>query len=59
MAAEKSKVIHVRSVGQDVTEDDLNQFAQEFGTVTKVVLLRLKNQVSILSCEPQVTAVLC
>lgn len=41
----ESKVIHVRSVGQDVTEEDVHQFAQEFGTVTKVVLLRPKNQV--------------
>lgn len=42
--AEPSKVIHVRNVPSDATEMDVQQIAQNFGPVTKVVLMRAKNQ---------------
>ncbi|ONK54885.1 uncharacterized protein A4U43_UnF10080 [Asparagus officinalis] len=42
--AEPSKVIHVRNVGHEIAESDLLQLLQPFGTVTKVVMLRAKNQ---------------
>ncbi|XP_074264295.1 polypyrimidine tract-binding protein homolog 3-like [Silene latifolia] len=42
--SEPSKVIHVRNVGQEITEGDLHQLVQPFGSVTKVVMLRTKNQ---------------
>ncbi|XP_072999634.1 polypyrimidine tract-binding protein homolog 3 [Typha latifolia] len=42
--AEPSKVIHVRNVGHEISENDLLQLVQPFGVVTKVVMLRAKNQ---------------
>ncbi|KAK9678722.1 hypothetical protein RND81_11G229300 [Saponaria officinalis] len=42
--SEPSKVIHVRNVGQEITESDLLQLAQPFGSVNKLVMLRTKNQ---------------
>ncbi|XP_051207673.1 polypyrimidine tract-binding protein homolog 3 isoform X2 [Lolium perenne] len=42
--AEPSKVIHIRNVGQEIAEADLLQLMQPFGTVSKVVMLRAKNQ---------------
>ncbi|KAJ4747723.1 Polypyrimidine tract-binding protein-like protein [Rhynchospora pubera] len=42
--AEPSKVIHVRNVGQEITEADLLQLVRPFGTVTKLVMIRSKNQ---------------
>ncbi|KAI3981569.1 hypothetical protein MKX01_007489 [Papaver californicum] len=39
-----SKVIHVRNVGHEISENDLLQLVQPFGTVTKLVMLRAKNQ---------------
>ncbi|KAJ0973292.1 hypothetical protein J5N97_021251 [Dioscorea zingiberensis] len=41
---EPSKVIHVRNVGHEITENDLLQLLQPFGVVTKIVMLRAKNQ---------------
>ncbi|KAL7262805.1 hypothetical protein ACSBR1_001043 [Camellia fascicularis] len=41
---EPSKVIHVRNVGHEISENDLHQLFQQFGVVTKVVMLRAKNQ---------------
>ncbi|RRT70304.1 hypothetical protein B296_00031260 [Ensete ventricosum] len=52
--AEPSKVIHIRNVGQEISEvafsscilqNDLLQLVQPFGVVTKLVMLRAKNQV--------------
>ncbi|MQL89809.1 hypothetical protein Taro_022396 [Colocasia esculenta] len=45
--SEPSKVIHVRSVGHEITENDLLQLVQPFGAVTKVLMLRAKNQALI------------
>ncbi|RHN51079.1 putative nucleotide-binding alpha-beta plait domain-containing protein [Medicago truncatula] len=42
--AEQSKVIHVRNVGHEISENDLLQLFQPFGVVTKLVMLRAKNQ---------------
>ncbi|KAF6157855.1 hypothetical protein GIB67_003755, partial [Kingdonia uniflora] len=42
--SEPSKVIHVRNVGQEIAENDLLQLVQPFGVVTKLVMLRAKNQ---------------
>nr|CAD1817973.1 unnamed protein product [Ananas comosus var. bracteatus] len=42
--SEPSKVIHVRNVGHEISESDLLQLFQPFGTVTKLVMLRAKNQ---------------
>ncbi|XP_057532048.1 polypyrimidine tract-binding protein homolog 3-like isoform X2 [Amaranthus tricolor] len=42
--AEPSKVIHVRNVGHEISENDLLQLFQPFGVVTKLVMLRAKNQ---------------
>ncbi|CAM0955344.1 unnamed protein product [Alopecurus aequalis] len=42
--AEPSKVIHIRNVGHEIAETDLLQLLQPFGTVSKIVLLRAKNQ---------------
>ncbi|KAJ8493422.1 hypothetical protein OPV22_015143 [Ensete ventricosum] len=42
--AEPSKVIHIRNVGQEISENDLLQLVQPFGVVTKLVMLRAKNQ---------------
>ncbi|KAG5583352.1 hypothetical protein H5410_053979 [Solanum commersonii] len=41
---EPSKVIHVRNVGQEISENDLLQLFQPFGVITKLVMLRVKNQ---------------
>ncbi|KAL6539902.1 hypothetical protein OROHE_011673 [Orobanche hederae] len=42
--AEPSKVIHVRNVGHEISENDLFQLFQPFGVITKLVMLRAKNQ---------------
>ncbi|QHO44154.1 uncharacterized protein DS421_5g168790 [Arachis hypogaea] len=42
--AEPSKVIHVRNVGHEISENDLRQLFQPFGVITKLVMLRAKNQ---------------
>ncbi|KAK8480509.1 hypothetical protein V6N13_065394 [Hibiscus sabdariffa] len=42
--AEASKVIHVRNVGPEISENDLLELFQPFGGITKLVLLRAKNQ---------------
>ncbi|CAH9127470.1 unnamed protein product [Cuscuta epithymum] len=41
---EPSKVIHVRNVGHEISENDLLQLFQPFGGITKLVMLRAKNQ---------------
>ncbi|XP_077248685.1 polypyrimidine tract-binding protein homolog 3-like isoform X2 [Tasmannia lanceolata] len=41
---EPSKVIHVRNVGHEISENDLLSLVQPFGAVTKLVMLRAKNQ---------------
>ncbi|KAL7208665.1 hypothetical protein ACSBR1_030411 [Camellia fascicularis] len=41
---EPSKVIHVRNVGHEIAENDLLQLFQPFGVITKLVMLRAKNQ---------------
>ncbi|KAI9083350.1 hypothetical protein K1719_034716 [Acacia pycnantha] len=41
---EPSKVIHVRNVGHEVSENDLLALFQPFGVITKLVMLRAKNQ---------------
>ncbi|KAK9266747.1 hypothetical protein L1049_025543 [Liquidambar formosana] len=41
---EPSKVIHVRNVGQEISEHDLLQLFQPFGVIAKLVMLRAKNQ---------------
>eukprot|EP00245_Coleochaete_scutata_P008098 TRINITY_DN240_c0_g1_i1.p1 TRINITY_DN240_c0_g1~~TRINITY_DN240_c0_g1_i1.p1 ORF type:complete len:476 (-),score=95.34 TRINITY_DN240_c0_g1_i1:459-1886(-) len=45
--AEPSKVIHVRNVGPEISEQDLQQLAQSFGAPHKIVVLRAKNQALI------------
>lgn len=42
--AEASKVIHIRNVGHEISENDLLQLFQPFGVITKLVMLRAKNQ---------------
>ncbi|XP_040997198.1 polypyrimidine tract-binding protein homolog 3-like [Juglans microcarpa x Juglans regia] len=42
-----SKVIHVRNVGHEISENDLLQLFQPFGVITKLVMLRAKNQALI------------
>ncbi|KAL5202946.1 hypothetical protein ABZP36_013898 [Zizania latifolia] len=42
--AESSKVIHIRNVGHEIAEADLLQLLQPFGNVSKIVMLRAKNQ---------------
>ncbi|XP_078440988.1 polypyrimidine tract-binding protein homolog 3-like isoform X1 [Wolffia australiana] len=42
--SEASKVIHVRNVGSEISDNDLIQLVQPFGVVTKLVMLRAKNQ---------------
>ncbi|XP_052155203.1 polypyrimidine tract-binding protein homolog 3 isoform X1 [Oryza glaberrima] len=42
--AEPSKVIHIRNVGHEIGEADLLQLLQPFGNVSKIVMLRAKNQ---------------
>jgi polypyrimidine tract-binding protein 2 len=44
---EPSKVLHVRNVGHEITENDLLQLVQPFGVVAKTVMLRAKNQALI------------
>ncbi|XP_010232611.1 polypyrimidine tract-binding protein homolog 3 isoform X1 [Brachypodium distachyon] len=39
-----SRVIHIRNVGHEISESDLLQVVQPFGTVAKLVMLRAKNQ---------------
>ncbi|KAK6931838.1 RNA recognition motif domain [Dillenia turbinata] len=39
-----SKVIHVRNVGHEISENDLLQPFQPFGVITKLVMLRAKHQ---------------
>ncbi|CAD5182911.1 unnamed protein product [Musa acuminata subsp. malaccensis] len=41
---EPSRVIHIRNVGHEISENDLLQLVQPFGVVTKLVMLRAKNQ---------------
>ncbi|KAF9687065.1 hypothetical protein SADUNF_Sadunf02G0055000 [Salix dunnii] len=41
---EPSKVIHVRNVGHEISENDLLRLFQPFGIITKLVMLRAKNQ---------------
>ncbi|XP_057971814.1 polypyrimidine tract-binding protein homolog 3-like [Malania oleifera] len=41
---EPSKVIHIRNVGQEISENDLLQLVLPFGVVSKLVMLRAKNQ---------------
>ncbi|KAK4758419.1 hypothetical protein SAY87_019720 [Trapa incisa] len=45
--SEPSKVIHVRNVGHEISENDLLQLFQPFGVITKLVMLRAKNQALI------------
>ncbi|KAF0919224.1 hypothetical protein E2562_029000 [Oryza meyeriana var. granulata] len=45
--AEPSKVIHIRNVGHEISESELLQVVQPFGTVAKLVMLRAKNQALI------------
>ncbi|OIW12561.1 hypothetical protein TanjilG_04725 [Lupinus angustifolius] len=54
--AEPSKVIHVRNVGQEITENDLLQLFQSFGVITKLVMLRAKNQ-ALIQMQDVATAV--
>uniref|UniRef100_A0A804Q1A2 RRM domain-containing protein n=1 Tax=Zea mays TaxID=4577 RepID=A0A804Q1A2_MAIZE len=42
--SEPSKVIHIRNVGHEIAESDLLQLLQPFGVVSKIVMLRAKNQ---------------
>ncbi|AQK93570.1 Polypyrimidine tract-binding protein homolog 3 [Zea mays] len=42
--SEPSKVIHIRNVGHEIAESDLLQLLQPFGMVSKIVMLRAKNQ---------------
>lgn len=42
MMAEPSKVLHVRNVGHEISENDLLKLVQQFGSVTKLVMLRAK-----------------
>ncbi|KAB1201079.1 hypothetical protein CJ030_MR0G005135 [Morella rubra] len=44
---EPSKVIHVRNVGHEISENDLLQLFQPFGVINKLVMLRAKNQALI------------
>ncbi|CAI9102948.1 OLC1v1001350C1 [Oldenlandia corymbosa var. corymbosa] len=44
MTDQRSKVIHVRNVGHEISENDLLQLFQPFGVITKLVMLRAKNQ---------------
>uniref|UniRef100_A0A0D6R2Q4 RRM domain-containing protein n=1 Tax=Araucaria cunninghamii TaxID=56994 RepID=A0A0D6R2Q4_ARACU len=41
---EPSKVLHIRNVGHEISENDLLNLVQHFGVVTKLVMLRAKNQ---------------
>ncbi|KAK4345920.1 hypothetical protein RND71_036096 [Anisodus tanguticus] len=53
---EPSKVIHVRNVGHEISENDLLQLFQPFGVITKLVMLRAKNQ-ALLQMQDVSTAV--
>ncbi|KAJ8570512.1 hypothetical protein K7X08_037484 [Anisodus acutangulus] len=53
---ELSKVIHVRNVGHEISENDLLQLFQPFGVITKLVMLRAKNQ-ALLQMQDVSTAV--
>uniref|UniRef100_A0A7N0TV63 RRM domain-containing protein n=1 Tax=Kalanchoe fedtschenkoi TaxID=63787 RepID=A0A7N0TV63_KALFE len=44
---EPSKVIHIRNVGHEISENDLLQLVHPFGGVSKLVMLRAKNQALI------------
>ncbi|XP_057973366.1 polypyrimidine tract-binding protein homolog 3 isoform X1 [Malania oleifera] len=44
---EPSKVVHVRNVGHEISENDLFQLFQPFGVISKLVMLRAKNQALI------------
>eukprot|EP00697_Spironema_sp_BW2_P001979 gnl/Spiro4/12651_TR6693_c0_g1_i1.p1 gnl/Spiro4/12651_TR6693_c0_g1~~gnl/Spiro4/12651_TR6693_c0_g1_i1.p1 ORF type:complete len:265 (-),score=33.52 gnl/Spiro4/12651_TR6693_c0_g1_i1:302-1063(-) len=39
-----SRVLHVRNVGPDLTEEDLRVWASPFGAINNMVMLRAKNQ---------------
>lgn len=52
---EPSKVIHVRNVGHEITENDLLELVQPFGGVSKFVMLRNKNQ-ALLQMEDMTSA---
>ncbi|KNA17164.1 hypothetical protein SOVF_082600 [Spinacia oleracea] len=54
--SETSKVIHVRNVGHEITENDLLQLVQPFGSVTKLVMLRTKNQ-ALLQMQDMASAI--
>ncbi|CAI9782718.1 unnamed protein product [Fraxinus pennsylvanica] len=54
--AEPSKVVHVRNVGHEISEDDLLQLFQPFGVITKLVMLRAKNQ-ALLQMQDVLSAV--
>eukprot|EP01018_Ginkgo_biloba_P034578 Gb_40370 [translate_table: standard] len=41
---EPSKVLHIRNVGTEISENDLLELVQHLGAVTKLVMLRAKNQ---------------
>lgn len=41
---EPSKVLHIRNVGPEISEADLYKLVETLGTVTKLVILRAKNQ---------------
>lgn len=57
--SEPSKVIHVRNVGHEISENDLLQLFQPFGTITKLVMLRAKNQALVqMQDVPQAISVL-
>eukprot|EP00271_Cylindrocystis_brebissonii_P014274 TRINITY_DN35583_c0_g1_i1.p1 TRINITY_DN35583_c0_g1~~TRINITY_DN35583_c0_g1_i1.p1 ORF type:complete len:520 (-),score=99.15 TRINITY_DN35583_c0_g1_i1:640-2085(-) len=51
--ADASKVIHIRNVPGDTTEEDLHLLAQQFAPVAKVVNIRSKNQALIQMADVQ------
>uniref|UniRef100_A0ACD5VUB0 Uncharacterized protein n=1 Tax=Avena sativa TaxID=4498 RepID=A0ACD5VUB0_AVESA len=59
--AEPSRVIHIRNVGHEISESDLLQVVQPFGTVAKLVMLRAKNQalVQMEDLASSVSAIQC
>ncbi|KAI5058943.1 hypothetical protein GOP47_0025262 [Adiantum capillus-veneris] len=42
--AEPSRVLHLRNVGAEITEEDLAQLVRPFGKITNLVMVRTKNQ---------------
>ncbi|KAJ3681504.1 hypothetical protein LUZ60_015993 [Juncus effusus] len=56
--SEPSKVIHVRNVGVEISENDLLQLVHPFGGATKLVMLRAKNQ-ALLQMQDVESAVTC